>query len=192
MVTLLHSMSACESSSVCVFHCAGWERPCLHRAHYLNWDERAIIHNGKMSCHKRIMCVCLVAQLSPTVCDPMDCSPSGSSVPGIVQARILEWVVIPFSRGSSPPRNGTRVSCITGRFFTAWATREARKRVRDDILWNCREEISSIWELDQLVQFLTLLPRVCNIQTYGEMREAVLSGQTKAWGWKNEERMYTQ
>ena len=53
------------------------------------------------------------------VCDPLDCCPPGSSVHGISQARILEWVAIPFSRGSSQPRAGTHVSCIAGRFFTA-------------------------------------------------------------------------
>ena len=57
--------------------------------------------------------------------DPMDCSPPVSSVHGILQARILEWVAIPFSRWSFWPRDRTRVSCITGRFFTIWATREA-------------------------------------------------------------------
>ena len=45
-------------------------------------------------------------------CDPMDCNPLVSSVHGILQARILEWVVISFSRGSSQPRNQTQVSCI--------------------------------------------------------------------------------
>ena len=52
-------------------------------------------------------------------------SPPGSSVHGIFQARILEWVAIPFSRGSSRPRYQTRVSCIVDRFFTVWVTREA-------------------------------------------------------------------
>ena len=66
-----------------------------------------------------------VAQPCPTLCNPMDCSPSGSSIHGLLQARILEWVVIPFSRGSSWSRDWTRVSCIAGRFFTVWATREA-------------------------------------------------------------------
>ena len=60
-----------------------------------------------------------VAQLCLTVCDPMDCI-----VHGILQARILEWVAFPFSRGSSPPRDRTQVSCIAGGFFTCWATRE--------------------------------------------------------------------
>ena len=50
----------------------------------------------------------------------------GSSVPGIFQARTLEWVAIPFSRGSSWPRDRTQVSHIAGGFFTIWATREAQ------------------------------------------------------------------
>ena len=65
------------------------------------------------------VCVCvLVTQSCPTLCDPMDYSPPGSSVHGILQARILEWVTITFSRGSSQPRDQTWVSCIAGRFFT--------------------------------------------------------------------------
>ena len=66
----------------------------------------------------------LVAQLCPIHCDPVDCSLLVSSVHGLLQARILEWEAISFSRGSSQPRDRTRVSCITGRFFTVWATRE--------------------------------------------------------------------
>ena len=54
----------------------------------------------------------------PFFCDYMDCSPPGSSVHGILQARILEWVAIPFSRGSCRPRDQTRVSRVAGRFFT--------------------------------------------------------------------------
>ena len=55
----------------------------------------------------------------------MDCSPPGSSVHEIFQTRILEWVAISFSRGSSQPRDQTQVFCTAGRFFTNWATREA-------------------------------------------------------------------
>ena len=66
-----------------------------------------------------------VTQSCPTLCDPMDCSLSGSSVHGIFQARVLEWIAIFFSRGSSRPRNRTRVSRVAGRRFTVWATREA-------------------------------------------------------------------
>ena len=59
----------------------------------------------------------LFAQSCPTLCDPLDCSLPGSSVHGILQARILKWLAIPFSRGSSLPRDRTWVSCITDRFF---------------------------------------------------------------------------
>ena len=52
-------------------------------------------------------------QSCPTLCDPMDCSPAGSSVHGILQARILEWVAMPFSRGSFQPRDRIQVSCIS-------------------------------------------------------------------------------
>ena len=69
------------------------------------------------------MCV-LCDQLHPTVWDPPDCSPPGSSVHGILQERILEWVVIPFFKGSSLLRDQTWVSCIERGFFTIWATRE--------------------------------------------------------------------
>ena len=62
-----------------------------------------------------------VIQLCPTLFVPMD-----FTVHGILQARILGWVAYPFSRGSSQPRNQTVVSCIEGRFFNSWATREAR------------------------------------------------------------------
>ena len=60
----------------------------------------------------------LVVQSCPMLCDPMDCSTPGSSVHGILQARTLEWLPIPFSRGPSQPRDQTRVSCIAGRGFT--------------------------------------------------------------------------
>ena len=59
-----------------------------------------------------------VIQSCPALCDPMDYSLLGSSIHGILQTRILEWVAIPFSRGSSQPRDQTQVSCIAGRFFT--------------------------------------------------------------------------
>ena len=64
------------------------------------------------------LCVCVPAWSCPAVCDPVDCSPPGSSVHGILQARILEGVAISFSRRSSQPRDRTPVSCIAGGFFT--------------------------------------------------------------------------
>ena len=62
-----------------------------------------------------------VAQSCPTLCNPME-----YTVHGILQARILEWVAFPFSRGCSQPRDWTQVSCIAGGFFTSWATTEAQ------------------------------------------------------------------
>ena len=60
----------------------------------------------------------MLAQLCPALCDSMDCSPSGSPVYGISQARILVWIVISFPRGSSQPRDWTCIYFISGRFFT--------------------------------------------------------------------------
>ena len=71
-----------------------------------------------------------VTQSCPTLCDPKGCSLPGSSVRGIFQAWILEWVAISFSRGSSWPRDQTRVSHIAGRCFTVWATRGVSQKVQ--------------------------------------------------------------
>ena len=72
---------------------------------------------------KKVLAVS-VTQVCPTLCNPMDYNPPGSSIHGILQARILEWIAIPFCRRSSRPRDWTQVSCIAGRFFTVWATRK--------------------------------------------------------------------
>ena len=95
--------------------------PCVQRAD--GWE-----HPGKSTWGPQVddlVCCCVLAtQSCLTICDPMDCSPPGSSVHGIPQARILEWVAMPFSRGSSQPRDRTRVSCTAGRCFALCATRE--------------------------------------------------------------------
>ena len=77
--------------------------------------------------------LCSVAQLCPTLCDPMDCSLPGTYVHGTFQARVLDWVAISFSRGSSRPRGQTQVSHIRGRRFTIWATREAQLYMREGV-----------------------------------------------------------
>ena len=80
-------------------------------------DDRAEVIRVGLS---PVVCACMPAQSCLTLCDPMDCSLPGSSVRGIFQARILEWVAISLSRGSSRPRDRTWiscVSCIAGRFF---------------------------------------------------------------------------
>ena len=70
-----------------------------------------------------------VVQSCPTLCDPMEYSLQGSSVHRIFQAGVLEWVAISFFRASSRPRDRTQVSCVSGRHFTVWATREDLKHV---------------------------------------------------------------
>ena len=73
-----------------------------------------------------VVLLCLVAQSCPTLFDPMDYNAPGSSVHGILQARILECVAIPSSRGFSQPQDQTQDSCIADEFFTIWATRKIR------------------------------------------------------------------
>ena len=70
--------------------------------------------------------VCVNCSVTSDFLGPHELSPPGSSVHGILQARVLEWIVIPFFRRSSPPRDQSQVSCIAGRFFAIWATREAQ------------------------------------------------------------------
>ena len=71
------------------------------KAHILSWNS------------SQVLSLCSVIQLCPTLCGPMDCSPPGSSVHRIFQARILEWVAFSYFRGSSRPREQTCVSCIS-------------------------------------------------------------------------------
>ena len=70
------------------------------------------------ACVYACMLMCMLNQSCSTLCDPVDCSPPGSSVHGVFQARMLEWVVISSSRGSSPPMNQNHISCMVDRFFT--------------------------------------------------------------------------
>ena len=81
--------------------------------------------------------VCVHAQSCPTLCNPMDCSLPGSSVHGILQARILEWVVISFSRGSSQPRDWTYISCTSRQILYHWATR-SHLSLLTFCFWSCR------------------------------------------------------
>ena len=114
--TNFHALSKCHSSRLSI-HQPGtcsptWKLPkpsasgFLWQLHYAFMSDHIIIVNSE------------VAQLCPTLCDPMDCSLPGSSVHGIFQAIVLEWIAISFSRGSSQRRDRTRVSCIVDRGFT--------------------------------------------------------------------------
>ena len=113
-----------------------------------------------------------VAQSCPILCDPMDCSLPGSSVHGIFQARILEWVAISFSRGSSRPRDWTWVSRVVGRCFTVWATSEAH--------WEAQIKVTR----SRIVQWLGL-----HTSTGGGKGSVVGQGteisQTVGWSQKN-------
>ena len=91
----------------------------------------------------------LVDQSCPTLCDHMDHSPPGPSFHGILQARILEFIAISFSRGSSQPRDRNQVSHTAGRLFTIWAAREAQ-------LWGkCNLTLSSVQSLSRVQLFAT-------------------------------------
>ena len=81
------------------------------------------------SCFRVCVCVCVSCSVVATLCDPMDCSLPGSLSHGILQARILEWIAISFSRGSSQAKDQTQISCIAGRFFTVWIIKEAHFHV---------------------------------------------------------------
>ena len=88
-----------------------------------------IIPTGKISA-----CACSVTQSCLTLCDPMDCSLPGSPVPGVLQARILEWVAFPSSRGSSLSRDRTCVSCISRQILYHWATWEVPYSITNMVL----------------------------------------------------------
>ena len=92
-----------------------------------------------------------VTQLCLTPCNPGDCSPPGSSVHGILQARILEWVAISFSREFSRPRDRIQVSRIAGRCFNLWATREALSML--NTMQICSECLYQ-WQLQKWMVFL--------------------------------------
>ena len=94
---------------------------------------------------EQLTCVCVLGHFSYEwlFATLWDCSPPGSSVQGILQARILEWVAISFSRGSSRPRDWTWVSRIVGRRFTLWAIREALNKHSDNIYRWCT--LFQIW-----------------------------------------------
>ena len=87
-----------------------------------------------------------VTQPCLTLCDPMDDSLPGSLVQGVLQARILKWVAIPFSRESFPPRDQTWASCIAGRFFIIWASREGAVIINMSVFLNIyAQSLSHSW-----------------------------------------------
>ena len=112
---------------------------------------------------KRVKLKELVPQSYLTLCEPTVCSPPGSSVQGILQARILEWVAIPFSRSSPWPKDRTWVSCIAGGFFTTWTTREAQM----NIVWKYKPHLlpSTFHQNHSALQHITCF--LCNTLNVG-------------------------
>ena len=142
--------------------------------------------------HRRTKTV-LVAQLCLTLHNPIDCSPPGSSVHGILQARILEWVTIPFFRGSSQLRDWTQVSWIAGRFFTVWATREAHQdhRYNVSVIFTTvldlghsqytRASLKNVRQLDSSMASTRSRNRSENREDIAESGEDI-AGRGTAWG----------
>ena len=113
---------------------------CIHKAKSWNLVWVVLIYSP----NKSIESESEVAQMCPTLCDPMDCSLPGSSLNRILQARVLEWVAISFSRGSCQPRDQTRVSRIPGRHCNLWATREAQVPVKCQTMENARVSVQQL------------------------------------------------
>ena len=124
------------------------------------------------------------AHLYPNLCDPMDCSPSGSSIHGILQAKTLMWVAIPFSRGSSQLRGWTQVSCIAGRFFTIWATRKGSVLISNAMVGENRhagikQDIPSWFWTDSTVRRYTSLSNSENVY-WSKVKSLCLRKQSKS------------
>ena len=95
-------------------------------------NKQNVAHVHKMEC------CCLVTKSCLTLCNRMDCSPPGSSVHVVSQARILKWIAVSFSRGSSPLRDCTLISCIGRRILYHWATREAHMYKKWNVVYKKR------------------------------------------------------
>ena len=134
----------------------------------------------------------VLAQSCLTVCDPMDCSPPGSSVHGIIQAKLPAWVATSFSRWSSQPRDQTWVSWIAGSFFTVWATREALQSTQIYQKWanifHCLAQSflntkSLSWPVSQTGKLSEYSPGVpdtrCSLKLPGRLLENSCLGHTR-------------
>ena len=114
-------------------------------AHFKNQFFLLLSLNCLCSLYIMDWLACKVAQSCPALCNPIDCSLPGSSIHGIFQARVLEWVAISFSRGCSQPRYQTWVSCIAGKFYTVRVTREVSPLSILLLEFCCKKLSPSIW-----------------------------------------------
>ena len=147
------SVGATSGSQECLpnKHRGGSEEPLIAWIQLTGQPPGHVLSMTSPNRHPRVKVRVLVTQPCPALRNPMDCSPPGSSVHDILQSRILEWVTIPVSRRSSQPRDRTWVSCIAGRFFTTWATREAPQL-------GCREcKYSTLQDNTKLLFRVTLM-----------------------------------
>ena len=131
------------------------------------WGKSPSLPRLQLPLYKRkVLKVSVSRSVMLTLCNPTDCSPPGSSVHGILQARILEWVAMPFGRWSSQPRDRTWVSHTEGRFFTIWATRKVPSTREDKPIF--RLWILSFWDISDIMHFLCAAkslqscPTLCN------------------------------
>ena len=121
-----------------------WSKQFHNRHIYLHKTPKGLYSQGKGDTE---VCDVTVAQLCLTLCNPMDHSLPDSSVHRILQARILKWVTIPFSRGYSQLRDQSWISCTAGWFFTLWATREARSKSILTLKTSQPKYVSTTWEV---------------------------------------------
>ena len=112
----------------------------------------------------------------------LNCSLRGSSVHGILQARILKWAAMPSSRGSSWPRDWTRVSCMAGSFFTVWATRKLYIRETDSEVWTL------IRHSDWATEDMTCHGYTCKLTTFREPHSGMFPGGITPEVWEGLQR----
>ena len=147
------------------------------------WRSQMAVLVLEMSKWRFHMCVCWVVRSCPTLCDPVECSPPGSSVPGISQTRILKWVAITFPRGSSRPRDQTRVSHVAGRVFTIWASEQTLPVGKKRSKLKCLSHTTSHLYLEPQTDIIKVLFDASwqSRRTYiwGRMVNQVISG----WSW---------
>ena len=98
-----------------------------------------------------------------TLCDPVDCSPPGSSIHGLLQARTLQWVAIPFSGGSSPPRGQTRISCIGRRVLSCLSHQGRRIKMGSQRFKDLLSQLSFLLSAHRVAHVVTQQPRVRSI-----------------------------
>ena len=126
----------------------------------ITWHQAKLMFLSPCSCYSPSKWKWKPLKSRPTLCDPMDCNPSGSSDHGIFQTRVLEWVATAFSTGSSWPRDQTHVSCIACRRFTVWAT--GKPIALPKLLQSCSWFLTHLYCLTKIMTWIIYLQSHCN------------------------------